>query len=311
MAAAQTMAMTATQKIIAIAVTIIIISTVALPVIEDMQKEYYIIEQNTGYNYSYSSGLKDIELSFIQNDDTTFNYSIDGNAIYSNIDDSSHEVAVYTDRGVAYLLPTVFVALFEDTDGTTIYFADASSIVMTVSNSVLTIAYGDGDTTTTKEVGEISWMYYPNSEGSYGVFAGSDYIHIDNDSKALIVAHPVIAGGVFTPYYVGEFSNGSITVLAASAWSDNVFHDVTPNVIVDRDTDYNDPLNTMWGDVTGTCVLPNSTTYDFTNLITWIAPIDYKAVDSNSEAGLFSVVAIILVLVPVMMAVRMITLRRN
>lgn len=303
MAAAQNMAMTSTQKIIAIAVTIIIISTVAIPIIDDLQDQQTTVVQNTTEKYVSSANTDGaVTLSFV------------GTSFYVN--------GVETDKPTWAVLaasPKMILASSGATATTMQLITKDLRVVITSltwNNGNVSYVAGDSTEGTVSDVGDI---FYVAKKGDYGLFYGTtDDYHINVDQKALVVAHKGWAStspafdGVFE-LKNGEFTASDFTLEANTLTYGEPFADVTTwsfggSIVKDGDSP-----NYVVSPLSLTYVNPsNSTSYTDVGVYVF-APLAYNIISSEdaSMINLIGIIPIILILVPLMMAVRMMALKRN
>jgi len=280
---AENAAMTMTQKIIAIAVTIIIISTVAIPVIGDLQNQQYSIVQNTDSRYSsLDTPTFSIEVS-------NSVVSLDG----TNVDDivGSQPLYIATDKFfIRSLLSSdthSSVSVFGPLAGSPDYSITVKSIVS--DNGSVTIT----DTSNNEYTATISWAFVPNSNGNYGMFEpnNSRTLYIDADADVILVnaltSSQMVTYGKFTELNI-LFKLTSGTMVTTGTFT------AVPTEHITEGGDYY--------------------VYNGQNGVNAVfAPLSYHVLNDDNK-GLFNligIIPIILILVPVMIAVRMITLRRN
>jgi hypothetical protein len=306
MAAAQTMAMTTTQKIIAIAVTIIIISTVAIPIIQDMETSTsFVTEYNTGEKYTAT----------LTEDNVSLTVYYDDGLVYVN--DYSFTPTTYS----VVLFSDTFVVRYNGNDNkfvasgsadTTQYKTDA----LTVSSK--TLAFTDADSN------DHSWTFsklmYAAENGEYGVFVGSGVQFTANkDAKIYLPIGKIVANNSdLSPSSVdtiGVFkgSNG----LLEKDWFASRTSDTTVNTASAVISNYTDNGNGTYSiSIAASSVVINtgvgaySATMSATSGYCFFAPMAYKVPETELSA-LIGIIPILLILVPLMMAVRMMVLKRN
>lgn len=306
MAAVQNMAMTTTQKIIAIAVTIIIISTVAIPVIDDMQNLPHSVATNSDVNYNM------IKPGEFTNDITLEVVISDSKFMCNGVDLTSLMTGITT--------PLVFTdsVVIAGRSASTIYFMDgnnnaydATSVSITFKNDgTWSATYDNGTVNTTS--GEFTILLYFGLNGDYGAFTvdSNNPIYLNHGATAYVVGYSWISGGTSNTFVGSTYKDGQFTTIFDRPLStqSTVTHSFTDHVV-----DENEYSDRLW--FSGTITATNSGTETTVNINSWavIAPLQYTYV-SSEDANLISLIGIIpimLILVPLMMAVRMMALKRN
>ena len=290
------MAMTTTQKIIAIAVTIIIISTVAAPVIQDIETGYTAEEMNTGSRFSLASTSEVITINKIDGFACINGVSI--RSIFPDV--ASTVLAIVSDSMVAnlYFQSGTYANLYVTSPD---LFPDASNYTKEIAGG--TIVFDSGTVTYTSEDEETvtsttyEYVFVPDQDGNYGSWSSS--------------------GGTFTdPIYVDSgksvylYYRTTNNILSASGTLDSISSNFFVNSgSLDTDTEITMNYEHL---ANGSNRLDSvSFSPSFLGSVSILAPLKYTTVTNIEDSGLFGVIMILLFLVPLMMAVRMITLRRN
>jgi hypothetical protein len=306
MAAAQTMAMTTTQKIIAIAVTIIIISTVAIPIIDDMEKQFEVTSNNTTQRYTASTSLTDVDISIsVANSIATINGYEVGTGNFAVI--AISDTFVIRGQGSS----SVAIAV----DGTQ-YSASAA----TISGKVLSFTASGTDYTFEYD----DYIYYAAENGKYGYFANTGTEFYVNSGSNVVYAFTNFVGtnndlDPTTAGFYGVFSlsveNETLVPVWMESRTEGVEYISTSVVLPDgMIKDNEDGSYTITAGSVPIDFVTDLGTYslDADHRIGFIAPIEYRhVVDSAGMIDLINIIPILLILIPVMMAVRMITLKRN
>lgn len=296
MANATATPMTMTQKIVAIAVAIIIISTVAAPVIQDLQDGESTILSNTGSRFSLVEADEKITVSTID----SF-ACINGVSIRSLFPDAATTVLT--------ILSDVVVANIYYTNDTysNCYitspelFPEATNFSQTLSTGTLVfdngvVTFTDAEENSTSAA--YDYVFIPDTDGDYGswLYSGStgfdQPIYVDSGKK--IYAYYRTTGNALSAS--GTLDDMNVNLMVRSG-------------AIDEETtmtlDYQNLSN-------GTNLL-ESMSFDpsFSGSVSVLAPLKYTVTEDVEQASLFGVILLLLFLVPVMMAVRMIALRRN
>lgn len=289
-------------SVVAIAIIVLIVSTVAVPVIEDSTDGIKISKQNSGQMFALTT----------VNDSKSYSFSYDSESGYVTVNDYS----------------------FKPTNGSTLAFTD--SIYVFFQNGMR--AYADNDVTavSTSSIvfasGVASWnisgveytasytyAFLPDPNGTYGAFKSGDVIKFNADSKLVYTgANQLFTNSNLDPSSIlvrnlvlyGTYDN--FDSLWARSTTEGITYISLNSDLGDLVTQFDDghmelTVGSNW-QITAETNLGDYTR--LTTLITVIAPLEYWVHDSNM-VSLFGVVTIILFLVPVMMAVRMIQTRRN
>ena len=290
MAAAQNMAMTTTQKIIAIAVTIIIISTVAIPVIDDILDDTEVtVHQNAAMRYQLDTRITA---------DTAISYSGGVCTIGSTVIDFNPYPGSYpliiTDTFVVTLWDADVLGIISDgrIDNVTTATLSASAIsfVDSLSNPV-SISYSAIDC-------------IASNSGIYGAFPYSYQFYFNKDANLISTTTQLNGVSVFK----GTYNDMDI---AFNLPFSGTVTDISMNInVVDSGKGYYSPA-----EYTYSATINDVPTTVFGNVNSVIiAPIDYTVdpnIDIDGVGNLIAVIPILLILVPLMMAVRMIALKRN
>lgn len=290
------MAMTTTQKIIAIAVTIIIISTVALPVINDMTDDEKVTFKND--SYYYADLVKDTNTHTITLASGV--WTIDGVVLESKGIDFP---ALVTDKGVIASGGTVANIMLA---GNTWAYTSVSALTATVDPSTKTVSITDVTAGTTVDDFDFTYSnvcFLAGNSGQYASVATTalpQEVYVSGLDDVLVLGCSssndwALRFGDTSYSYKGETSIEIHADLTAVSGYDDVYtFSLTNNVstsdaylVLDGDTNLR--ANFVFVPATVTAIVENDSQY--TNLI--------------------SVIPILLILVPLMMAVRMIALRRN
>lgn len=301
MAAAQTMAMTMTQKIVAIAVTIIIISTVALPIIDDAEAGIKVVTQNTGQTFSMveQDNSTDYTITYISSSSVSIN-----GVIYPI---NTYDIILYSD-GL-----TVDIAASNMRVTTPDYLENTTEIVLSGGTATYT------NTSSIEHTADYSWFLIMNTTGNYGLFrsgeifineestlyytrANTSFTNSDLDPSSVNARGYVMAGTFDNLKSVFAQSNTTgVTSIELSGKITGVTEVSKGVYSVKVGTNKIDAVaDTNLGEYTNTAIAMSIIA----------APLNYYYYD-DSSTSMFGIVAIMLILVPVMLAVRMITLRRN
>lgn len=304
MANATATPMTMTQKIIAIAVVIIIISSVALPVIDQMQQGTTETGSNTPlFRVGEITDANEHILSFSSGTATFDDYSVD-------MSSAGNQIMAVTD--------SIVVFHRNSSNDMRVYAADADTPYGAVSSITFengTATWEISDTTYTKTYTQ---LYALDPNGNYGGYTSGTELKFNADSVLfgwqfnLDVKNPDLDPSTIryiSLLFKGTYNDMQSVILTtaneAVTESDGT---VSLSAHLQDGGYYSFVLGT---DATSTVVENDVGDYFATLGYALLAPITYTYSEELDGADLFGVVAIMLILVPVMMAVRMIALKRN
>lgn len=304
MAASQTMAMTLTQKIIAIAVTIIIISTVALPVISDAETE-----TKTGSNASVMGfALTDSKI--------TGSVSITINSDYNPVVGSY----VLTTVGMKYIVVGDTFAIRHTTSASyhDKLFVDDITSHTSISTTSVTIGPTSVTFTDTSEVSHTltyNTCMYASESGKYGFFSGSSTFYVNSDSQIYTCMGVSATNSNLTPTSISIYGVCSGTIAGLTNYMNFTTQNTVTSMVITGVPPTEAVGNGSYAIVANSSIpytaVTNLGTYSGNGTTGFIAPLAYDYESGNDYATLFNVVSIMLILVPLMIAVRMIALKRN
>lgn len=292
------------MKIITIVVAVLMIATVALPVIEDAQAGLVIHKQNTGQTYSMieSSSTTEYVITVSGTTVTVNDYTVGPLSELTHI--------AFTDTLFVQYLSSSLRVLSDNYTGN-----DINTTTITFSNGTATWTSNGNSYSNT-----YSWIMIADPDGNYGAF-NSGEVFFNADSKVFLgytnlttntnsdltpTTVTVRAAGFFGTYddlqtLICTTSTAGITSISGTAVIDSavVHSDSTISVNL-ASSQVSCVFTTDVGDYTDNIELYGRI----------IAPLEYTVID-NSMYSLFGVIGVLLVIVPVMMAVRMMALKRN
>lgn len=304
MANSNASATTLTQKVIAIAVMIVVISTVALPVIGDMQDGETKTGSNTPiYRLDLLNDSAAHTLSFA---DSTATY---GDYVISFTGVTSGTLLAFSDTFMAFYRSSSGDMRIYVNDGSAPYGAMSS---ITFENGIATWT-ASGNTYTKA----YSWLYVPNQNGSLGAFNTGDTIKFNASSELWAFQYNLDVKNQdlepATIRYVTALNHGTYnnmqSVIAYTANESVTSTDSVVSLNAISDDGY---LTYIVGSSTADYTVENNLGVYTASLKFFVtAPVEYTYTTGNDWANLIGVLPILLILVPVMMAVRMIATRRN
>ena len=289
--------MTMTQKIIAIAVTIIIISTVALPVIQDMQNAQIVEEMQSGELYSVKHTNEKVTLGY----DSTYGPTLNGVALSSIYTGQTKETTRYyviCDSVVGFAFYTLSTQSWS-------YWAIKSTSSLTnvsINNASYSAVFESGTVTITASstyTSSYDYLVIPDTTGNYGIWDYSDRPwHVDSDSTIYAALNTtarsyLIAGKISDLKVEFEISSGSLVTGSTASASYVPTDDGKSNVL------------------SGITLNSGGSSASIVDYAVVVCPLSYHTISDDRMYDLIGIIPIFLILVPVMLAVRMITLRRN
>lgn len=283
-------------SVVAIAIIVLIVSTVAVPIIEDAQKEQTSLINNSTQNYvSTTSDTEPVVITW-----NVGTLTVNG----AVVDHGTYTVVAAGLNCILYV---------ESNTATTMVYVDSSNpsvlnriVSLTWDSGSITVVNPSNIETTYLNVGNI---YYINNDGNIGMFVNGTDAHIDHDQSVLYVSlrtgsyigTNTIVNGVVSAAGIPFKGVVSGTVVDPSAYS------IVPEVTEDESG-----LSYTLGKLSVSYEY-NETSYGpFFNGVVF-APLAYHTITESEQSiiNLLAVIPVLLFLVPVMFAVRMIQTRRN
>ena len=282
----------ATYGIVVLVVSVIIIASCVIPVVESSMKDFTSKENNEGEKYSVIQPTETITLSQVSN-----RPGINGEQLSTYYPDASSSTAmVISDAGIVFVTSgqnswRVMSPALDDIESNKATFTNADSVVF--ENGVMTINI---------TVSEVQKTYTANYKflmaldptGDYGAWNYAEYspIFVDND-KELYIASANYTGNTML---VGH---GKLSTIKA----DVALPATATNVTITLDYEaggVSSELNT---------VSVSDNLWSGGRFI--FAPIEYTVVDDAAKFSLLSIIPVVMLMIPVMLAVTMITPRRD
>lgn len=274
--------------VLSILVAVIIVATVAIPVIEDSSKDIHSTVQNTTQKY-YATSSSDLSEDLTITLESTSNYKING----ESYDLSLNNIVIITDTGDMWVIYANNYNLYQKSSnyaqrslgigGYTTFYTDGTYKATTSAGVEYTGTFGN--------------VVYPSNDGDLGYFINSTayandasdviFFSISNASYGAMFAIKYKATGEEVEKIVSPFASGAEVTLTDAAIS----YDSTDETIADNA-------------INGLTYKVSDTSY---TLRAFIAPLEYKTITENDSAmiSILQIVPLLLLIVPVMMAVRM------
>lgn len=286
--------------VLSILVAVIVVATVAIPVIEDSSKEIKTTQNNVSERYMMSEST--VGEITIEATETAGTFIINGESKTINAGDYSDFWCVLTNNLFVRLYSTSSWVTF---DGLPVSFTNLGTTGKVVINSegwTVTVPSGSGAGTYT---GTYDWICYPNEKGNYGLYRYSvNGAYVDNDATVFAIKEsPNASEGVMTipsVIWSGSIDGGDNTKIAWDR-TNNQTLDVSSSTNVYIKYSEKGEISTKMSSVTVEYG-DNSAT-----ISTVIIPIEYHVITENDSAmiSILQIVPLLLLIVPVMMAIRM------
>lgn len=280
--------------VVGLVVAILIVTVVAIPIIEDSSKEVRSTVQNTAQKY-YATSSGDLSEDLTITLESVSNYKING----ESYDLSLNNVVIITDTGDIWVIYANNYNLYQKSDN----YAQRS---LGIGGSTTFYTDGTYKATTSAGVeytGTFSNVIYPSNDGDLGYFINSTayandasdviFFSITNASYGAMFAIKYKATGEEVEKIVSPFSNGAEVTLTNAAISYNS----TDETIADNA-------------INGLTYKVGDTSY---TLRAFIAPLEYKTITNNDSAviSIINIIPIVLIVSMLVSIVGMIFVRSN
>lgn len=280
--------------VLSILVAVIVVATVAIPVIEDSSKSINTEQNNSAPLYTQMPTSGTIEIKSLGGG----NYKI-GDVEYT----PTQGTFIITDSVMVRMAPDNTFTIYDPTNGKQTKF-DGSNNLITFDNGVCRYNTSTGQSMEAA----YSFLYVPDTNGTLGLYFGTGKLplYLDKGQDLMIVSNPfnavmfsakVTETGTISycvePKVFNQTVNGTIT-----DYSGNL------NVAIDMSEAGDSPTGTWKLSKTAVVATPESgSALD----LFFIAPITYHVISENDSMmiSLLQIVPLLLLIVPVMMAVRM------
>lgn len=292
----------AVYGVVCLVVIVILIATVGIPVIEDAQKEQISVEQNTTEKFAVSSGeISEVTISITEGSLTVNDYVITttGSRMVAFADD----FFIYSNSATSSLGLAI--------DGTSTIVSGLTEIVINDANKTISYSSSTANYTGT--------LYYASEKGDYGSFAYSNPVYFNDDSI------------LFFSVFDGPFVNNELSpnTIRGSVFFKGTYDDLQKMVAIKTLNNVSTAPNAAavtLSDITEVDSICKSTnaqtlfdmtitddtgTYSYSrpsgNWYQMIAPIEYQYISDNDSmiVSLLSVIPLVLLIIPVMIAVNM------
>lgn len=284
--------------VLSILVAVIIVATVAIPIVEDSSKEIRTSQNNVAEKYMMAESTTG-EIT-IEATATTGTFLINGESKTFSEGDYSDFYCVLTNNLIVILNSTTSYVYFEGLSAGSMDLRTTGKV--TINNDGWTVFSGITSNTYT---GTYEWVCYPNDNGNYGLYRFTGNTYVDNDAMVFALKEVVSSsteGTMTNPAVIwsGSINGGDNTKYA---WNSKTS---PPTDVTDATETYikyteKGEISTKISGVV--CKYGDNTT----GIATVIIPIEYHVITENDSAmiSILQIVPLLLLIVPVMMAVRM------
>lgn len=287
---------TVAYGVITLVVIVILIFTIAIPVIEDAQKEQTSVANNT--NAIYAAAIDNENVTLYINNQT-------GHWVINGVEDTQDFLAnadkAWGENICIFIQPSSDYYVLRATYYDTQWHVTAGMKQLTFDGEKITITLSNDSTVDIPS----NFLLYPDSKGTYAVYKGSTSIlgaHINNDATAYIGMT-----GTSYAFLSGDKTNGYTQIGGVRTTTDGYDTVSSTPTYVESD----DGLSYKY-EVAPTIVLSDSTeTLDdvTSDSVEYYVPLKYTYISSSDSMiiALLGVIPLILAIVPVMLAVQLMT----
>lgn len=290
---------TVAYGVIALVVVVILIFTIALPVIEDAQKEQRSTDNNSSMLYSSVETSESVSLVKTGTGASAVTLNgVDISTMFPTLTQNSQRIYLFWDTGIIMLAPstggTFNLGAYYLNEGTLTGYSNLVS--MEAADGAITF------TNTSEQTLELAytWMMIPSTTGDYASYRPSDWashdVFIDSDSIIYCAAQSndidVVAKGTLDSMAVMFIADSSQTYSAGS-----IAINTTP-------TEYE-----ASNEFTSVDIVKGTTSMSPPTYFEIFVPVKYTTVTDNDSMiiTLLGVIPLILAIVPVMLAVQLMT----
>lgn len=282
--------------ILSILVAVIVVATVAIPVIEDSQSKIYEVGLNTNEFFTVQTEISPIKIDFV--DTTTGTFAINGVDAKVGEGDYKIDFRLFGDTFYLYIRSDYSVLIDSVTESRTTLVSGATLNVD--SEGAWTLSSGSNNIT-----GTTTKIIYTDPNGTYGYYSSSGY------GKGLYITK----GN--TAYLTGSVSDTSFFCKAVISESGITDADVIFAIESSGGSTATESVKTVSSTITTTPIDDNNFSLKVTSAeltadgvsatANIYLPIEYKSTtnESRTMVSILSIIPLLLLIVPVMMVVRM------
>lgn len=283
--------------LVSLVVIVLLVATVAIPIVEDAQNDVTTTNVNAGARFSYADNSEDLNLSILATDVSTKSYKVNG-----------EDVTVTTTFSYRYITDKCYIALYNgEISGLTspsIHFADGDKLEIINGAFTFTPADTEVDPTTTT----ITMMFGYDEDGEFGDYYYTSYngnLKIDNDKPSYVFFN--ISAN--TPYIFAEFDkDGNSDIKAQFGHSGYLDCTLSVDLTSSAYNSYSWELESFTETLT---VISTSAEYTSSSFDI-IVPIEYTITDTNSNIyTLLGIIPLLLIVIPIVIVARLVTNGRD
>lgn len=281
--------------VLSILVAVIVVATVAIPVIEDSQSKIYEVELNTNEFFTVQTEISPIEINFV--DPATGTFVING--VDAKIGEGNYKIdfRLFGDSINLYIKSNYSVLIDSAAGSRTVIVSGATFTVD--SEGAWTLSSGSNTIT-----GTTTMLVYSDPNGTYGYYSSNGYekgLYITKGNTAYISGN-VSDVSLFCKAVISESGITDADVVFAIESSGSTATEtgktISSTITTTPIDDNNFSLKVTSAEFTVDGVSATANIY---------LPIEYKSTtnESRTMVSILSIIPLLLLIVPVMMAVRM------
>lgn len=262
--------------VVGLIVAILIVTVVAIPIIDDASKTIYSTEQNTNAQYSMTTGEK------LTITGTAPSYTLNG-------------VTLDTYNGY-YLIVSDTIFISEGTAQTIIIDTENNNRIQTPSEVTFTAENGTWSYTynSTTKTGSYTFLFYPNPEGEFGLYTQGGYM--SQGDTGYIICPTGGSDPNYRPCFIAEIKDKAVTSILSDPFILATGNAITPidldtsAITLDVDASKDLELSDWYG--SNTRVSYNGSSQAVINLM---LPIHYKIL-TEDDSAILSIIDVIPIL---------------
>lgn len=278
--------------VVGLVVAILIVTVVAIPIIDDASKDIHSTVQNTTQKY-YATSSGDLSEDLTITLESTNKYTINGESY-----DYINNIVIITDTGDMWVIYGDNYNLYQKSGnyaqrsllvgGSTTFYTDGTYKATTSSGTEYTGTFGN--------------VIYPSKDGDLGYFLNTT-AYVDDASDVIFFSITASNGAMFAIEYkaTGEEVEKIVSPYASG----------TEVTLTDAAISYNSTDETIADNaINGLTYKVGDTSY---TLRSFIAPLNYKTITNNDSAviSIINIIPIVLIVSMLVSIVGMIFVRSN
>lgn len=270
--------------VVGLVVAILIITVVAIPIIDDIKGTVSTPNDNEGMRYSVAKFDDDLRIEYV----SSGNFLVNGQTIAITGDEYGRAYCIMSDTMIIICSQNSGTINYPGCDAATKSFKSAGDYIEW-SNGTWTLSI-QGATTT----GPYSWLLYPDDDGIYGFWRSYNTgIYLDHNATIYYSSNVATIADdsttVTAPAIIGKISADGSTykAFAYTTTAQDLTADTSVALTIKESGDLADNIR-------GVAVTYGGTTTYATN---FIAPLEYHTLDSNQSTirSIIDVIPILLI----------------